>query len=52
MEFNQKLQELRKQKGITQEELAERLYVTRTAVSKWESGLPQPGFLKSHLPLL
>lgn len=42
MEFNQKLQELRKQKGLTQEELAERLFVSRTAVSKWESGRGYP----------
>ena len=38
MEFNEKLQNLRKQKGLTQEELAEYLYVSRTAISKWESG--------------
>ena len=42
MEFNEKLQDLRKQKGLTQEELAERLYVSRTAVSKWESGRGYP----------
>lgn len=42
MEFNERLQELRKQKGLTQEELAERLYVSRTAVSKWESGRGYP----------
>ena len=42
MEFNQKLQELRKQKGLTQEELAARLYVSRTAISKWESGRGYP----------
>ena len=42
MEFNKKLQELRKQKGLTQEELAARLYVSRTAISKWESGRGYP----------
>lgn len=42
MEFNKKLQELRKQKGLTQEELAEKLYASRTAISKWESGRGHP----------
>lgn len=42
MEFNEKLQELRKQKEFTQEELAELLFVSRTAVSKWESGRGYP----------
>jgi len=42
MEFNEKLQELRKKKGLTQEELAEVLFVSRTAISKWESGRGYP----------
>lgn len=43
MEFHEKLQQLRHQKGLTQEELAQALYVSRTAVSKWESGRGYPG---------
>ena len=42
MEFNEKLQALRKQKGVTQDELAKSLFVSRTAISKWESGRGYP----------
>lgn len=49
MELNEKLQELRKRRGLTQEELAACLYVSRTAISKWESGrgLPSIDSLKA-----
>ena len=42
MEFHLKLQELRKRRGLTQEDLAQALYVSRTAISKWESGRGYP----------
>ena len=42
MEFGEKLQALRKRKNMTQEELASVLFVSRTAVSKWESGRGYP----------
>lgn len=42
MEFHEKLQLLRKQRGLTQEELSEKLFVSRAAVSKWESGRGYP----------
>ena len=42
MNLHIKLQSLRKQKGLTQEELAQALFVSRTAISKWESGRGYP----------
>lgn len=42
MEFSTKLQNLRKQKNLTQQALARELFVSRTAVSKWESGKGYP----------
>ncbi len=46
MEFNNKLYELRKQKGFSQEELANRLNVSRQTVSKWEVGESTPDMEK------
>lgn len=42
MEFHVKLQELRKQNNLTQEQLAQKLFVSRTAISKWESNRGYP----------
>ena len=42
MEFGSKLYELRKEKGLSQEELANCLDVTRQTVSKWELGDSTP----------
>lgn len=41
-DFSEKLQLIRKNKGLTQEELAEKLSVSRQAVAKWESGQVYP----------
>ena len=40
--FSENLKALRKQKGMTQEELASRLHVVRQTVSKWEQGRSVP----------
>lgn len=48
MTFGEKIKKLRTDNGLTQEQLADRLYVSRTAVSKWETdkGLPSIDALK------
>lgn len=46
MEFNKKVYNLRKQKGLSQEELANRLNVSRQTVSKWEVGDSTPDMEK------
>ena len=49
MTFGEKLQKLRRQAGMSQEELAERLSVSRQAVSRWEleGTLPDAGKIVS-----
>lgn len=42
MQFNEKLKELRLKKSISQAELAKAIYVSRSAVAKWENGLGLP----------
>lgn len=39
MKFSEKLQKLRKENKLSQEQLADQLDVSRQAVSKWESGM-------------
>lgn len=46
MKFNKKLLELRKKKGLSQEELGRELNVSRQTISKWESGQSYPDFEK------
>ena len=49
MNFGDKLKKLRIENGLTQDELAELLFVSRTAISKWEScrGFPNIESLKA-----
>ena len=53
MELSQKLKELRKKQGLTQLELAERLFVSRQAISGWEAGTSRPSTenLQINIPL-
>ncbi len=46
MNFNENFYKLRKQKGLTQEELAEKLQVSRQSISKWENGEVIPDIIK------
>jgi transcriptional regulator with XRE-family HTH domain len=43
MELKDKIQKIRKDNGLTQEQFANAIFVTRTAVSKWETGRGVPG---------
>lgn len=42
MQFNERLKKLRTEKGVSQAELAEKIFVSRSAVAKWENGLGLP----------
>ena len=42
MTFSEKLKLIRKNRGLTQEELAEKLDVSRQSIAKWENGLSFP----------
>ena len=46
MTFSEKLMDLRRKSGLSQEQLADRLRVTRQSVSKWESGTAMPELVK------
>lgn len=48
MKFSEKLKKLRQEQNLTQDDLAEKIFVTRTAVSKWETdnGYPSIESLK------
>ena len=50
VEFGEQLRRAREEKGMTQQSLAEQLYVTRQAVSRWECGDRYPDLLTTVAP--
>jgi transcriptional regulator with XRE-family HTH domain len=49
MAFSEKLKDLRKERGISQEELAKVLHITRQSISKWETGAAYPDMEKMKM---
>lgn len=47
-EFGKILKNFRKEKGLTQRELADKIHVAQNTVSKWEDGMLNPGFLNIY----
>ena len=45
MTFGEKLKKLRNESGMTQDQLAEKIFVTRTAISKWETNNGYPSIV-------
>lgn len=50
MNIGYKIKELRKQRGMTQEQLAEHIGISFQSVSKWENGIALPDIV--HMPVL
>ena len=52
MTLGEKLKEARKQAGLSQEQLAEQLIISRSAIAKWESdlGIPDIENLRAFTP--
>lgn len=49
MTFSERLKDLRKEKGVSQEELAKVLHITRQSISKWETGAATPDMEKMKM---